>query len=90
MKELQESIVLQALFDPTAFIDGPTWMRLLTNYGRVPGLLTNPINMTMLGTFVKNEFLNSDEVHQLVCVGDEFDTMIIMKNITQKVYLFHC
>lgn len=90
MAMLQQSIVMQALFDPTAFFDGPSWLRILSRMGRVPGLLSSGIDYTSLQNFIEREYLTGKEIHGLLCNGSIFNKLIILQpnNETIKVLLF--
>ena len=90
MTMLQQSIVMQALFDPTAFFDGPSWLRILSRMGRVPGLLPSDIDYTSLQKFIEREYLTGNEIHGFLCNGRTFNKLVILQpnNETIKVLLF--
>ena len=79
-KALQQSIILQAMFDPTSLLSGPTWLRILTSVARVPGLSSNGTNPKLLEQFIKNKYITGIDISQITCNKVVFDNLIILQN----------
>ena len=93
LRRLQQSTILQTMFDPTSLLFGPTWLGFLASVAKVPGLSANEIpRLNLLEGAFKDVFLNQSEIRFMSCDQEVFDRLIILPNKrnseTQKVKSF--
>lgn len=94
MKELQQSIIFQAMFDPTSLFKGATWLGLLATIGNVPGVRPSKINWKEVEDFFRKEYLNPVEIHNLSCSLQVFSKLLILpsgnRNDSHQLQAFLC
>ena len=83
LRNIQQSTVLQAMFDPTALMSGPTWLRFLAAASMVPGLAGGAAggktNVRLLERSFKEIFLNESEIRLISCNKPLFDKLVVLK-----------
>ena len=80
LRRLQQSTILQTMFDPTTLLSGPTWLGLLTSVAKVPGLSTDKPNLNLLEEAFKDTFFNQSEIRYLSCDKEVFNLLITLRN----------
>eukprot|EP00111_Clytia_hemisphaerica_P002239 TCONS_00006276-protein len=81
LRRLQQSTILQTMFDPTSLLFGPAWLGFLASVSRVPGLPPNEIpRLNLLEGAFKDFFLNQSEIRFMSCDQEVFNRLIILPN----------
>ncbi|XP_066919865.1 ATP-binding cassette sub-family A member 2-like [Clytia hemisphaerica] len=78
LRRLQQSTILQTMFDPTSLLFGPTWLGALASVANVPGLSIGKPNLNSLEEVFKDIFLNQSEIRYLSCDQEVFNQLITL------------
>jgi len=79
LRNLQQSTVLQTLFDPSSLIFGPAWLRFLALASKVPSLsVDSSTKLALIQNSFKSIFLNETEISYLSCDKGLFNRLVIL------------
>lgn len=79
-KLLQQSSILQAIFDRTSVTDGPTWLKALLLGSQLDGVTLSGVDFEELEETFLREFLNQDTISFISCNSSVFNELVILSN----------
>lgn len=83
-KMLQQSAVLEALFDNSSVTDGPTWLRTLMLATVLDGQSFSTVDYQKLEGQFKEYFLNASDISILSCNKEAFEKLVILQNVNSS------